>query len=152
MPAVWPAWTRRRTTSAASSEGLASPLGPASPVTYHRRAHPPGPRGDEDQMKMPPSRASALAFLTAAATLFLQVLVHRMVSAKLLNNYAFLVISLTMLGFALSGVILSFFLRRFLERLGGPRPPFAPPFTKGDRKSTRLESPHQNIFFDRFCF
>src|SRR5258708_37460919 len=117
MPAVWPAWTRRRTTSAASSEGLASPLGPAAPVTYDRRAHPPGPRGDEDQMKMTTSRASALAFLTAAATLFLQVLVHRMVSAKLLNNYAFLVISLTMLGFALSGVILSFFLRRFLDRL-----------------------------------
>ncbi len=68
-------------------------------------------------MKMTTARASALAFLTAAATLFLQVLVHRMVSAKLLNNYAFLVISLTMLGFALSGVILSFFLRRFLDRL-----------------------------------
>jgi spermidine synthase len=69
-------------------------------------------------MKMTSARASALAFLTAAATLFLQVLVHRMVSAKLLNNYAFLVISLTMLGFALSGVILSFFLPRFLDRLG----------------------------------
>jgi spermidine synthase len=53
------------------------------------------------------SRASALAFLTAAVTLFMQVLVHRMVSAKLMNNYAFLVISLTMLGFALSAVVLS---------------------------------------------
>jgi hypothetical protein len=52
-------------------------------------------------------RASALAFLAAGVTLFVQVLVHRMVSAKLLNNYAFLVISLTMLGFALSGVILT---------------------------------------------
>jgi hypothetical protein len=39
---------------------------------------------------MTTARASSLAFLTAAATLFLQVLVHRMVSAKLLNNYAFL--------------------------------------------------------------
>jgi spermidine synthase len=34
------------------------------------------------------------------------VLVHRLISAKLLNNYAFLVISLTMLGFAVAGVIL----------------------------------------------
>jgi spermidine synthase len=63
------------------------------------------------------ARASALAFLTAAATLSLQVLVHRMVSAKLLNNYAFLMISLTMLGFAVSGVILSFWQRGLLERL-----------------------------------
>src|SRR5437016_14532470 len=53
------------------------------------------------------SRAEALAFLTAFVTLFVQLLVSRMVSAKLLNNYAFLVISLTMLGFAFSGVILS---------------------------------------------
>jgi spermidine synthase len=53
------------------------------------------------------SRASLLAFLTAFLTLFTQVLVHRMVSAKLFSNYAFLVISLTMLGFAFSGVILS---------------------------------------------
>lgn len=59
------------------------------------------------------TRASALAFLTAFVTLFMQVLVHRMVSAKLLNNYAFLVISLTMLGFAFSGVVLS----RWLDRL-----------------------------------
>src|SRR3989304_3982656 len=49
------------------------------------------------------ARGGALAFLAAAATLLLQVLVHRMVSAKLLNNYAFLVISLTMLGLAFSG-------------------------------------------------
>jgi hypothetical protein len=59
--------------------------------------------------------ACALAFVTAAVTLFLQVLVHRIVSAKLLNNYAFLVISLTMLGFALSGVLLSRWLPQFLE-------------------------------------
>jgi spermidine synthase len=63
----------------------------------------------------PPARAAALAFLAAGATLFLQVLVHRMVSAKLLNNYAFLVISLTMLGFALSGVVLTRALGRFLR-------------------------------------
>jgi spermidine synthase len=66
---------------------------------------------------MRPARAGALAFLTAFVTLFVQVLVHRVISAKLLNNYAFLVISLTMLGFALSGVILSRWLGRFLERL-----------------------------------
>jgi hypothetical protein len=63
----------------------------------------------------PPARAAALAFLAAGTTLFVQVLVHRIVSAKLLNNYAFLVISLTMLGFALSGVILTRLLARFLK-------------------------------------
>src|SRR3989449_4390079 len=62
------------------------------------------------------SRAEALAFLTAFVTLFVQLLVSRMVSAKLLNNYAFLVISLTMLGFASSGVILSLYLSRWLDR------------------------------------
>jgi spermidine synthase len=62
-----------------------------------------------------PARAAPLALLTAAVTLFVQVLVHRMVSAKLLNNYAFLVISLTMLGFALSGVVLTRLLGRFLR-------------------------------------
>jgi spermidine synthase len=60
-------------------------------------------------------RAGGVAFLAAAATLCLQVLAHRMVSAKLLNNYAFLVISLTMLGFAFSGVLLSRWLERFLR-------------------------------------
>ena len=64
-----------------------------------------------------PRSAPPLAFLTAAVTLFLQVLLHRLVSAKLLNNFAFLVISLTMLGFALSGVLLSRRLGRILERL-----------------------------------
>jgi len=43
--------------------------------------------------------------------------VHRVVSAKLLNNYAFLVISLTMLGFALSGALLTRWLQPFLARL-----------------------------------
>lgn len=62
-------------------------------------------------------RAAALAFLTGFVTLFMQILIHRMVSAKLLNNYAFLVISLTMLGFALSGVLLSHMLPRFLRNL-----------------------------------
>jgi spermidine synthase len=55
----------------------------------------------------PAARASALAFLIAFVTLFSQILAHRMISAKLLNNYAFLVISLTMLGFAGSGVLLT---------------------------------------------
>ncbi|HKC14139.1 MAG TPA: hypothetical protein VKI41_19090, partial [Vicinamibacteria bacterium] len=61
------------------------------------------------------TRAGGLAFLTGAVTLFTQVLIHRIVSAKLLNNYAFLVISLTMLGFALSGIVLSRWLDRLLE-------------------------------------
>ena len=62
-------------------------------------------------------RPAALAFLTAFVTLCLQVLVHRMVSVKLVNNYAFLVISLTMLGFAVSGVLLIRLLPRALARL-----------------------------------
>ncbi len=61
-------------------------------------------------------RSAALAFVTAFVTLFAQILVHRIVSAKLLNNYAFLVISLTMLGFAFSGVILSRWLDALLRR------------------------------------
>jgi spermidine synthase len=65
--------------------------------------------------RLPSPRAAAIAFLAAGATLFVQVLVHRMVSAKLLNNFAFLVISLTMLGFALSGVVLTLLLGRFLR-------------------------------------
>jgi hypothetical protein len=55
----------------------------------------------------PTARACALAFLTAFVALFTQILVHRMVSLKLTNNLAFLVISLTMLGFACSGAVLS---------------------------------------------
>ena len=64
----------------------------------------------------PRGRAEALAFVTAFVTLFAQILVHRMASLKLLNNLAFLVISLTMLGFALSGVALSRWLPAFLAR------------------------------------
>jgi len=73
-----------------------------------------GPKGSP---LSPTARAGGVAFVTAAATLFLQVLVHRIVSAKLLNNFAFLVISLTMLGFALSGVALTRWLDAFLARL-----------------------------------
>lgn len=63
------------------------------------------------------ARAGTLAFLTAFVTLFSQILIHRIISAKLVNNYAFLVISLTMLGFAFSGVVLSRWLPRFLDHL-----------------------------------
>src|SRR5947208_10200041 len=63
------------------------------------------------------SRAAAVALLTAFVTLSTQILIHRMVSAKLLNNYAFLLISLTMLGFAFSGVILSRSLSSYLKNL-----------------------------------
>ncbi|MCP4699981.1 MAG: hypothetical protein GY862_24485 [Gammaproteobacteria bacterium] len=62
-------------------------------------------------------RALTMSFLTAFITLGTQILIHRIVTAKLLNNYAFLVISLTMLGFAFSGMILSKHLKRFLEHL-----------------------------------
>ncbi|MGA3007133.1 MAG: hypothetical protein ABSE59_04505, partial [Opitutaceae bacterium] len=64
-----------------------------------------------------PSRAAAIAFTVAFATLAAQILVHRIISAKLHNNYAFLVISLTMLGFACSGVILSRRLTQWLDRI-----------------------------------
>src|SRR5690348_10771770 len=53
------------------------------------------------------ARAGALAFLMAFVTLFVQVLLCRIISVKLLNSYAFLVISLTMLGFACSGILLT---------------------------------------------
>jgi spermidine synthase len=64
-----------------------------------------------------PNRAAAVAFTIAFATLMAQILFHRIISAKLLNNYAFLVISLTMLGFACSGVILSRWLARWLDHM-----------------------------------
>jgi hypothetical protein len=63
-----------------------------------------------------PNRAAAVAFTIAFTTLVAQILFHRIISAKLLNNYAFLVISLTMLGFACSGVILSRSLARWIDR------------------------------------
>lgn len=61
------------------------------------------------------TRASILAFSTAFTTLFMQVLIHRIVSAKLLNNYAFLIISLTMLGFAISGTVLTGWINKFIK-------------------------------------
>jgi len=64
------------------------------------------------------SRAGALAFLAAWATLFAQVAVHRIVSAKMLNNFAFLVLSLTMLGFAASGAWLARHPERWRDPLG----------------------------------
>jgi spermidine synthase len=63
------------------------------------------------------NRQVQLAFVTAAVTLFVQVLFHRVVSAKLINNFAFLVISMTMLGFAVSGVVLTRWRRPLLARL-----------------------------------
>jgi spermidine synthase len=66
---------------------------------------------------LPAARACLLAGVTAAVALFAQVLVHRIVAAKLLNNFAFLIISLTMLGFALSGVVLTRWLAAFLPRV-----------------------------------
>ena len=84
-------------------------------LVYRRGRVPPGERR---LLKLSPEgRATWMAFAAAFTTLALQVLVHRMVSAKLLSNYAFLVISLTMLGFAFSGVLLSRWLPRFLANL-----------------------------------
>ena len=77
----------------------------------------PAAPADAAPSRLTTRQASALAFLIAATTLALQVLIHRIVSAKLLNNYAFLVISLTMLGFAISGVILTFISKTVARRL-----------------------------------
>jgi hypothetical protein len=63
-----------------------------------------------------PRRSALIAALTAFVTLATQVLVHRIVSAKLVNNFAFLVISLTMLGFALSGIVLTRWRQALLAR------------------------------------
>jgi spermine/spermidine synthase len=57
--------------------------------------------------ELTPARAGLIAFLVAFLTLAAQVLVHRMVAVKLVNNFVFLVISLTMLGFAVSGVAIT---------------------------------------------
>lgn len=73
--------------------------------------------GEGAPSRLSTNQASALAFLTAASTLALQVLIYRIVSAKLLNNYAFLVISLTMLGFAISGVVLTAFPKLSTKRM-----------------------------------
>ncbi|MBI4820529.1 MAG: hypothetical protein HY791_29950 [Deltaproteobacteria bacterium] len=75
--------------------------------------------------------AAALALLTAFCTLSVQVLVHGMVSAKLLNNYAFVVISLTMLGFALSGVVLTRLQRSFFDNFADAMSWCAALFTVG---------------------
>src|SRR5437867_12604362 len=64
-----------------------------------------------------PRGACLLAFTTAGVTLFTQVLAHRIVAAKLLNNFAFLIVSLTMLGFALSAGVLSGWLGALLPRM-----------------------------------
>jgi spermidine synthase len=57
--------------------------------------------------RISPVRAGLIAFVVAFVTLAVQVLVHRMVAVKLVNNFVFLVLSLTMLGFAVSGVVLT---------------------------------------------
>ena len=106
--------------SLATAEGPSSPAGALWPG--RRRTHRPHPRGDprlarcaHGRAMTRERRAALLAFLTAFVTLFVQVLVHRMVSVKLLNNYAFLVISLTMLGFASSAVVLTRWRSRLLD-------------------------------------
>jgi len=71
------------------------------------------------------TRACILAAAAGFSTLAFQVFAHRMVSAKLLNNYAFLVISLTMLGFAASGVFLSRWLKPIMQRYNNSMPLFA---------------------------
>ncbi len=63
------------------------------------------------------NRVALVTFTTAFVTLAAQILFHRIISAKLLNNFAFFVISLTMLGFACSGVILSRRLKRWEDNL-----------------------------------
>ncbi len=54
----------------------------------------------------------------AFATLLQELLLMRLVSARLLNNYAFLVVSLTMAGFAIGGLLLTFLQPRLSARFG----------------------------------
>jgi spermidine synthase len=128
------------------------------PYFYNARARADEPipsfRFERRHMKLSPtSRAGGLAFLTAAVTLFMQVLVHRMVSAKLMNNFAFLVISLSMLGFACSGVVLSRWLDRLLERFEDAVTTSAALFVLSALGSTalfyRLDAGHQFVSFGR---
>jgi predicted membrane-bound spermidine synthase len=60
----------------------------------------------------------------AFSTLVHELLLVRWVSARLLNNYAFLIVSLTMAGFAIGGVLLSLAGPRVLSRLGTWAPRF----------------------------
>jgi len=55
--------------------------------------------------------------MIAFATLVQEVLLVRLVSARLLNNYAFLIVSLTLAGFAVGAIILSIGQRSILARL-----------------------------------
>lgn len=55
----------------------------------------------------PEGRTPWLAFAVAFSVLALQLVLNRIVSVKLLNNFAFLVISITMLGLAASGPLLA---------------------------------------------
>lgn len=77
-----------------------------------------GVKGEASPEGLSPARAALVAFVVAGTTLSLQILMHRLVSAKLLNNYAFLVISLTMLGFAAAGVALTAIQDKVRARLG----------------------------------
>jgi hypothetical protein len=65
-------------------------------------------------------RSAWVSFFTALTTLATQILLCRVINAKFFNNFAFLMISLTMLGFAISGVILAFnlgLMRRLHKRV-----------------------------------
>lgn len=53
------------------------------------------------------ARGAGIAFVAAFLAFYVQILLHRVLSAKLLGNYVFLVVSLAMLGLAVSGVVLS---------------------------------------------
>jgi hypothetical protein len=79
---------------------------------------PMGSPGSDVRESSAPIRACLVAGLAAFCTLFAQVAVHRLVSAKLLNNFAFFALSLTMLGFAASGAWLSRHPGRTREPLG----------------------------------
>src|SRR5262249_42848 len=103
---------RRRRARRRPRRARARPPPPPAPRTA---AAPPTP--DPAPLRPPAARAGALAFLTAGVALLVQVLVHRIISVKFLNNYAFLVISLTMLGFAVSGALLARFSDRALASL-----------------------------------
>ncbi len=56
---------------------------------------------------MRPVRTSAAVFCLAAATLLLELVLSRIFAAVFLNNYAFLIVSIALFGYAMAGVYLA---------------------------------------------
>ena len=73
---------------------------------------PPAPSGKPTDYSPPPARVAAGIFLISAATLLLQVTFIRIFSACIWYHFAFLVVSIALLGFGASGVALALLPKR----------------------------------------